>query len=335
MSSNAPTTAIAKKQDAPLTMGEKGFNFDFDSALKFAREIIDAGMAPKGITKPGSVVGLMQAGRELGLPPMMALANLTFTNGRVGIMGDAAKALIRSGGFLEPGTDFVETYSGEVNKPSWKCTVTAHRRGHAKPFVSEFSLADAITAKLARIWTDGTVQSRTRDGYDTSGPWATYTKRMLKYRALGFLCKDHFSDVLMGCVIEEELRDYPAPVAQRDSTPPLEPDPLLSRQATDDSIIDAEISDDEPAEEPRHEPIEDKPDPVSATQRQARGLPAELEERAVTFENVMQSKNTMAGLAQVWKRGEDLRSELSVYPDRAAQVSKVYTDRFTELGGKL
>lgn len=304
---NAPAGAVAKRAPASVTMGEKGFNFDFDSALRFAAEIVEAGMAPKGISKPGAVVGLIQAGRELGLPPMMALANLTFTNGRVGIMGDAAKALIRSGGHLKDGTDFVETYGGKEGTPTWSCTVSAWRKGQAKPFTYTFTLQDAITAKLVRIWNDGTLQSATRDGYGTDGPWAKYTKRMLKYRALGFLCKDHFSDVLLGCIVEEELRDYPGTAARGDA--PAGADPLLVAAASPKCdgnhageecgdpecwqlVIDAEVTEEEPTPPP--------PPKNGAT----------LEERTATLIERMRTKKTRKGLDQALEAGVDLQKEL-------------------------
>lgn len=217
--------ALAKRP--PMMLGNRGFEFDFESAQRFAKGLIEGGMVPKTITSPGAVLGIMQAGKELGLPPMYALSNLTFTNGRLGIMGDAAKALIRNSGVLKPGTDFDETYSGAEFTSEWKCTVTAHRDGQPKPFVASFSLADAVIARLVRL-NNGQVFSKARGGeWGDSGPWSTYTKRMLKYRALGFLVRDHFSDVIGGLTTTEELRDYGSMGEYGEATPPQEPDPLL------------------------------------------------------------------------------------------------------------
>lgn len=335
---NPPPGALAKRSPAALTMGDKGFNFDFDSALRFASEIIDAGMAPKGISKPGAVVGLIQAGRELGLPPMMALANLTFTNGRVGIMGDAAKALIRSGGHLKEGTDFVETYSGEEGKPSWTCTVTAHRKGHPAPFVSKFTLQDAINAKLVRIWNDGSLQSATRDGYGTDGPWAKYTKRMLKYRALGFLCKDHFSDVLLGCVVDEELRDYPAASARGDA--PAGPDPLLAAAVVrcDGNHSGAVCGDPECWQTPLEtEVIDDVPaaSPAEAESGDTNGdTTKSLDDRTAMLIERIRTKKTRDGLASAMKKGEALQRDLEaagrgLLLDR---IQSAYDDQLRKIG---
>ena len=229
MTTDAPVVVTPK---VALKMGERGFDFDFDSAWRFAQGLIAGGMVPKGITNPGAVVGLIEAGRELGLPAMYALANLTFTNGRLGIMGDAAKALIRRAGVLEPGTDFTETYSGKEGTAEWACTVSAHRKGQPAPFSRTFSIADGIKAALVKI--DGTkIKSRKGQDWIDYGPWSTYTARMLMYRAAGFLCRDYFSDVLGGCVVAEELADYPPPI-ERDvsaaaALPETAADPLFAK----------------------------------------------------------------------------------------------------------
>lgn len=236
-------TALAKKPD--VVMGSRGLALDnLDAAIRFADGLVKAGMVPKGVNHAGAVVGLIEAGKELGLAPMYALSNLTFTNGRLGIMGDAAKALIRAKGALEAGTDFEEVYSGDPFTPGWTCTVTAHRKGQAKSFESSFSIAEAVGAGLIRL-ADGKVQTHKRDaGWgDHSAPWSKYTKRMLMYRALGFLVRDRFSDILGGAVLTEELRDYPLTEAAVVSAPPVEPDPLLTNAVihTAPEAIEAEI----------------------------------------------------------------------------------------------
>jgi hypothetical protein len=210
-----PAEVVSKKRDNPL-LGSRGFEFDLNSAIRFATGLADSGMAPKGM-KAGAIVALLEAGRELGIAPMFALGNLTLVNGRLGIMGDAAKGIIRAAGVLKPGTDFAEDYQGEHFTEERSCTVSAWREGQPHPFRRTFSIEDAYRANLCRIWRfesgdrkgESVYQSKTRDGWDVTGPWATYTDRMLMYRALGFLVRDYFSDLLSGAVITEEIMDYP------------------------------------------------------------------------------------------------------------------------------
>lgn len=228
-------TELAKRAD--VAMGSRGLALDnLDAAIRFADGLVKAGMVPKGVSHPGAVVGLIEAGKELGLAPMYALSNLTFTNGRLGIMGDAAKALIRGNGMLEPGTDFTEEYVGEEMTPEWTCTVIAQRKGMQKPFARSFSMREAIAARLVKL-ENGRALSRTRDGWGDHGPWSAYTKRMLMYRALGFLVRDYFSDVLGGAVLTEELRDYPTTDAVT-VVAPTEPDPLLADAAECERIAE-------------------------------------------------------------------------------------------------
>lgn len=300
---------VIKHPRAPMVMGKQGFEFDFDSAWRFARGLIEGGMVPKGIVNPGAVVGLIEAGKELGLAPMYALANLTFTNGRLGIMGDAAKALIRSKGGLEPGTDFTEEYTGEEYTPEWKCTVTAHRRGSSAPVSRSFSIADAIKAKLIRL--DGTkVSSRKGSEWIDYGPWSTYTKRMLMYRAFGFLARDYFSDYLGGAVLAEELRDYPT--QDREVVPPSEPDPLLQnapKASAPVAVVEAEV-----VKEPAPKPTEVK----AAAETDDRDLVREIEKlegRVLTADNLEE-------LNSAWRSSSELLTRIP--PAEAKRLKKLY-----------
>lgn len=178
----------------------------------FAEMVIASGLAPKGMSKASQVVIAVQAGLELGFTPMRALGCITVINGRAGIMGDAAKALIEGKGCLEPGTTWHVTYSGTEGKDDYTCRVSAHKKG-AGEVASEFSVGDA---KKASLW-------------GKSGPWASYPKRMLMYRALGFLVRDYFSEVLHGFAIVEEVSDIRrAPESPPRAEPPAGADPLLA-----------------------------------------------------------------------------------------------------------
>ncbi len=224
----------------PVVLEQSGFELaTLDDAWRFGEALIRGRMVPSSIAAggPGAVVGIIQAGRELGLPPMFALSNMTFTNGRVGLMGDAAKAVIRARGGLTEGTDFRVTYSGEEMTPGWTATVSCTPVRQREPVSESFSLGDAIRAGLCRL-REGVVETHSRSGgWGGAGPWSTYTRRMLYYRALGFLVRDHFSHLLSGAVICEELSDYQragdfqrardAARVERDVTP-REPDPLMA-----------------------------------------------------------------------------------------------------------
>lgn len=204
---------FARLLDRSMTVGEKGIEIkNLEDLGRFARYVVESGLAPKGDTV-ATVVVKIQAGAELGFTPMRSLTALTAINGRIGIGGDAAKAVIRFRRALKQGTDFEETIVGAGDQQ--KAVVRAWRAGVDRPTEYEFSVADA---KAARLW-------------GKQGPWSEHPKRMLKYRALGFLCRDVFSDVLMGMYITEELRDFPQPTRVErqvhNAPPPVASDPLL------------------------------------------------------------------------------------------------------------
>ena len=157
-----------------------------DEMLAFGKYVADSPFAPKGMNNPGAICVAIQMGLEVGLPPMAALQNIAVINGRPGLFGDAALALVRASGLLEY---YKEEIGGEGEKLGAK--VTLKRKGFDKA-VQYFTVGDARLAGLL----------------DKPGPWKQYPKRMLKFRARGFLLRDQFGDILKGFKTVEELRDY-------------------------------------------------------------------------------------------------------------------------------
>jgi hypothetical protein len=208
---------IVREEGGALVTEEDGYRIrNLDQAFRLAKSVVDGGMAPKGITEPGAVVAIWKAGSELGIPEMHALSALTFINGRIGIMVEAAMALVRTMGGLEPGTDFRTDFSGEGDEQGY--TATAIKRGIHEPCQRRFTVR---MAKRARLW-------------GKTGPWQEYPDRMLQARALGFLLRDFFGEYLKGLVIAEEWRDVtPAkkakPVEAAVRVEPAAPDPLLEK----------------------------------------------------------------------------------------------------------
>jgi hypothetical protein len=213
---------IDDHRPAGMMLGGKGLRIEtLAEANEFARGIVESGMAPKGM-KAGGVVALIEAGKELGLPPMFAINGLTFINNRLGMMGDTARALILASKKLREGTRIEVWYEGEEYEDDFRCTVTTHRREEVEPVSHSFSVRDAKTAAL----------------WKKPGPWTNYPKRMLMYRALGFHVRDQYPDVMMGTALKDELEDIPiGPKGrpERDVTPPKEApegkDPLLEQAA--------------------------------------------------------------------------------------------------------
>ena len=159
----------------------------FEDAWKLADIVAKSGLAPKGFQSPEQIFVALQMGAEVGLAPMQALQNIAVINGRPGIYGDAALALVRASGLL---SEFSEVYEGQPGTDEYLCRVVSVRRGTGR-VETTFSVRDAKTAKL----------------WGKAGPWTDYPARMLKWRARGFNLRDNFGDVLRGMTTVEELRD--------------------------------------------------------------------------------------------------------------------------------
>lgn len=229
MSTSAPaqTTAVVATPKAPINFGNTGVQLStLEDAFRFANAVVKSGLAPKGFSTPEAVLIALQHGAEVGLPPMAALQSIAVINGRPGIFGDAALALVRGSGIcihhgeaetdnttdpifrklqfaiFERDLEKVKALQKEFSEAQSKhkataedfgVTVATARQGGLLEF-ERFTIADA---KLAGLW-------------GKEGPWRQYPKRMLKFRARGFKLRDTYGDVLKGLRTTEELQDLPA-----------------------------------------------------------------------------------------------------------------------------
>ena len=180
---------IAKVRPA---MPARGFSLipqSLGEAKEIASLIAGSDFAPKDYRgKPENVMIAIQMGIDLGLKPMQALQNIAVINGRPSIYGDAALALVMPA--LER---FLESFDGQDGSDAYMAVCIAKRRGWPDETRRTFSIADA---KKANLW-------------GKAGPWQTYPKRMLQWRARGFALRDVGSDLLLGLVLVEEAQDIP------------------------------------------------------------------------------------------------------------------------------
>ena len=221
MSSEIQTDKPAQVAIAqPINYGAQGIQLSsMEDAYRFSKYVVASGFAPKGMDRPESVLIAIQLGAEIGLTPMSALQNIAVINGRPGIFGDAALALVRASGKLAA---YKEEIIGEVGKDSWGYSITATRAG-CEPHTDTFTVFEA---KAAKLWAK-------------AGPWSDYPKRMLKFRCRGFVLRDVFGDVLKGLRSVEELRDMPA--EPRDVTPAPSLSQMLTEKKTESAQdIDAQ-----------------------------------------------------------------------------------------------
>lgn len=212
-----PPQALATRPErAAIEVSDRGVILrSFEELQRFAKMILEAGAAPKGIDTLGKVCVAVQMGMERGLAPLGGLRAVFFVNGLPSWRGEAAVALVRQSPLCLYYSAWVE---GDGDARQGVCV--SHRKGDERAVRTEFSVKDA---KKAGLWQKG-------------GPWQEYPDRQLKWRAIGFNLRDQFPDVLGGYPISEEVIDYPAeafarpPATDRPALapPPATPDPLLA-----------------------------------------------------------------------------------------------------------
>jgi hypothetical protein len=185
-------TAVVKQEQgnkAMMSYGKAGVQIaSLDEAYRFAKYVVAAGFAPRGLEKPESVLIAMQHGAELGMTPMQALQSIAIVNGRPAIYGDAALALVRGSGLCEK---YSQSTIGTGDDR--KAVVYTKRKDDGSEVTTEFSVGDA---KRAGLW-------------GKQGPWSQYPERMLLFRARGFNLRDNFGDVLKGLRTDAEIEDMP------------------------------------------------------------------------------------------------------------------------------
>ena len=156
--------------------------------------------------KTASVMIVLLQGYQLQLPPMTALQHVIPVNGLLSIKGDAAKTLIFNSGKLATGS-WNETVEGSVQDQNMEVTITAKRQDTQETMSRSFSVEQA---KRAGLWiTESKIQGSDGWKYQKSA-WYKYPQRMITYRALGFLARDLFPDVMSGIYTTEEAMDMPA-----------------------------------------------------------------------------------------------------------------------------
>lgn len=144
--------------------------------------------------KPENVLAAAVHGRALGIGLMQAMQSISVINGKPGLYGDAALALVLRHPECD---DVIEDFtSSNGDDRGWTCTVK--RRGRS-PVTRSFTVGDA---KLAKLW-----QKRGKNDSDT--PWITYPDRMLQMRARSFALRDAFADALAGFELAEVVQDLP------------------------------------------------------------------------------------------------------------------------------
>jgi hypothetical protein len=136
--------------------------------------------------KPGQVAATVLHGRELGLPPMSALALTNPIKGKPTLSAEGMRSLVLQAGHA---IKVAET-SGS------RCVIRGRRRRDEEWTTVTWTMDDARQAGLLR---------KSRSGEPTN--WEKYPRAMLLARATTELCRIEFPDVIHGMRSAEEMMD--------------------------------------------------------------------------------------------------------------------------------
>lgn len=202
---NNKEMVLAKQSNQTLAFVEEQMQ-SLDKAMEFCDKMVQSRVLPKhyyndnGVPKPessGMLLVVLQMGKEIGMTQMQAIQQIIPVNGLMSIKGDGAKALIMASGKCAAWRE-IEEGEGDARR----VTIYSKRKDNGEEITRSFSVEDA---KRAGLWIDlDAVKRNDRLKYS---PWFKYGARMLRYRALGFIARDLYSDVLQGIYVEEEARD--------------------------------------------------------------------------------------------------------------------------------
>lgn len=146
---------------------------EFDGRWKLAQVFADAGIVPPGYADKengpinvAKVFVALQYAAELGLSPFIGIQNIAIIHNRPFLEVEARYALAMSVGVIE---DHWTESTGSIEGQNLIVKAFVKRRGWPRVFEGSFSYADARTGQLI----------------GKKGPWQTYPRDMVEYRARG------------------------------------------------------------------------------------------------------------------------------------------------------
>jgi hypothetical protein len=246
MSQTAETEETAVERKLPVHVGRP--LTDLDEAYRLSKNLAVASVLPKDLRgKPSDVLAIVLYGRDLGLSPMQSIQGIYVVKGKPQLSAVTWTALARRAGH--------KVRWGDCDDKS--ATVTIVRSDDPDhPHTETFTIEDAVAAGLCAI-KDGHVVARSSGGDKL--PWETYTRTMLRNRAISTAGKLQCPEVALGFAIEGDYDYIPDEV---EVTPPahhgdvipaeVEPDQLAADIAAAEAdftdIDDAVVVEEIPAE---------------------------------------------------------------------------------------
>lgn len=132
---------------------------------------------------------IVETGRELGIPPSLALRKIQIIQGQPALAAELMWALVLNSGLVE---DF------EIDEQPNQCTVMVKRSGK-RPYTTTFTLE--MAGKIMTKENGNTIPMSQK--YN----WRAMPGVMCKWRALSAACRTIFPDVTLGVYSREEMED--------------------------------------------------------------------------------------------------------------------------------
>ncbi len=154
-----------------------------DMELAKADMFVQSGLLPTHINTKEKAFLIMQQGKELNVPPLVAFNNIAVINNKTTIGINLAQALIkRAGGTYRTISDLVPNQTGT----DYKTEIEMTRNGVSETV--RYTMSEAMIA-----------------GITTNGSWKKYPRQMMYARAFFLLGRRVFPDVLQGMYEHTEI----------------------------------------------------------------------------------------------------------------------------------
>ncbi len=221
--------------------------------LQIADQLQKSGFFPDTIKNPGQAFAVIQYGQEIGLSPMVALANIYNIQGRPSPKPEILHALIRM--------KFPKAILRPVEESSKGVTWEAARPGDPASKFS-FTWEDALRAELP--------------SGKNAHSWKKYPKNMMRARVIADIARALFPDVILGLSWTPDELDATVDLAGNpvDVSPPsAKKERLTKKESAAMKTAQAEALDAQVVEAPAAAPIvEEQPAEIRITKEQAKEM---------------------------------------------------------------
>jgi hypothetical protein len=158
--------------------------------------IASSGLVPEHFAKnPQSIAVAIDLARSLGEDPILLMQGVFFISGKPGFGAAFMLSRLRRSGAIKGTVRYETTGAGDEMRV----------RAHA---------IDAETGE-AVSGPEVSLDMAKAEGWTKNGKWRTIPEVMLRKRAVTFLVRDHYPDVLAGMPVVDELEDVRAAGAMR------------------------------------------------------------------------------------------------------------------------